>query len=320
MNNKGENYGTLIILFYIFYTPKKAFSDMVRRCNKVGVRIYVDAVINHMTGNSVKGNGTGGSAFDANKKDYPAVPYTANDFNDKSTCHSQTGNIDDYANANQVRNCELSGLRDLDQGKENVRQKIANYLNKLIMLGVAGFRIDASKHMWPGDLTAILGRLNNLPTKLGFKPGSKPFIVQEVIDLGSEPIKGSDYFDNGRVTEFKYGMNLAEVFRKLKNQKLKWLQNFGEAWAMYSDKNAFVFVENHDNERGHGAGGENILTFRVSRLYKMAQAFMLAWPYGVTRIMSSYSWDQNFQGGKDKNDWVPKMSRKINTSKYLGLI
>ncbi|KAK9680355.1 hypothetical protein QE152_g39150 [Popillia japonica] len=27
------------------------FSDMVRRCNNVGVRIYVDVVINHMTGN-----------------------------------------------------------------------------------------------------------------------------------------------------------------------------------------------------------------------------------------------------------------------------
>jgi pullulanase/glycogen debranching enzyme len=27
---------------------RAAFTDMIRRCNAVGVRIYVDAVINHM--------------------------------------------------------------------------------------------------------------------------------------------------------------------------------------------------------------------------------------------------------------------------------
>jgi len=31
------------------------FKDMVHRCNKVGVRIYVDIVINHMTGSGLKG-------------------------------------------------------------------------------------------------------------------------------------------------------------------------------------------------------------------------------------------------------------------------
>lgn len=36
---------------------ENAFRDMVRRCNNVGVRIYVDAVVNHMaaggTGNTI---------------------------------------------------------------------------------------------------------------------------------------------------------------------------------------------------------------------------------------------------------------------------
>jgi alpha-amylase len=31
------------------------FKDMVKRCNKVGVRVYVDIVINHMTGAGLKG-------------------------------------------------------------------------------------------------------------------------------------------------------------------------------------------------------------------------------------------------------------------------
>ncbi len=36
----------------------------------------------------------------------------------------------------------------------------------------------------------------------------------------------------------------------------------------------------------------------------MAVAFMLAHPYGVARVMSSYYWEQNFEGGSDTNDWV----------------
>src|SRR3989442_202792 len=111
---------------------EEEFAEMVTRCNKVGVRIYVDAVINHMTGNDIKGKGTGGSEFDAVKKSYPDAGYTEEDFNGKSGCATKSGTIEDYSNADQVRNCELSGLRDLNQGKENVRRKIAWYMNKLI--------------------------------------------------------------------------------------------------------------------------------------------------------------------------------------------
>lgn len=50
-------------------------------------------------------------------------------------------------------------LADLDQGKEYVRGKIADYMNHLLDIGVAGFRVDAAKHMWPGDMANIFGRL-----------------------------------------------------------------------------------------------------------------------------------------------------------------
>ena len=62
--------------------------------------------------------------------------------------------------------------------------------------------------------------------------------------------------------------------------------------------NALVFVDNHDNQRGHGAGGASIVTFWDSRLYKMAVAYMLAHPYGVTRVMSSFRWNRHIVNGK----------------------
>jgi len=76
------------------------------------------------------------------------------------------------------------GLKDLAQSSDYVRGKIADMLNRLVDMGLAGFRVDAAKHMWPGDMENILSRLNNLNTDHGFAPGTRPFIVQEVIDLG----------------------------------------------------------------------------------------------------------------------------------------
>lgn len=58
---------------------REQFASMVSRCNAVGVRIYVDAVINHMSATS--GVGTGGAASNPGTRDFPAVPYSASDFN-----------------------------------------------------------------------------------------------------------------------------------------------------------------------------------------------------------------------------------------------
>ena len=79
---------------------------MVSRCKAVGVNIYVDAVINHMCGAGGSGTGTGGSSFNANSESFPGVPYSNLDFND-ANCHSKSGDIENYGDANQVRNCKL---------------------------------------------------------------------------------------------------------------------------------------------------------------------------------------------------------------------
>jgi alpha-amylase len=170
------------------------------------------------------------------------------------------------------------------------------------IIALPGYRLDAAKHMWPGDISAILGKTKNS------KHGGKPFVFQEVIDLyGSEAIKASDYDHLGTVTEFKFGeyimhswslvplkystqssplpdklhhllmeerivqietfvlgLKMGEIF--LTNQvKLKDLRGFGESWGMLAGDKALVFVDNHDNQRGHGGGG-NIITFKDSRV------------------------------------------------------
>ncbi|ELU03285.1 hypothetical protein CAPTEDRAFT_136407 [Capitella teleta] len=280
------------------------FADMVKRCNAAQVRIYVDAVINHMSA-SGHGVGTGGSAYNTMNMSYAGVPYSALDFN--YNCE-----INNYNDINQVRNCKLVGLQDLALSKRYVREKIADYLNDLISLGVAGFRVDACKHMWPGDIEAIYSLLQPLNITW-FGPGTKPFVFNEVIDKGGGVISASEYTHLGRVTEFRFCDEVGKAFRR--QFMLKNLRTIGEAWAMLPSDKALVFVDNHDNQRGHGGGGSTILTFHNPREYKMAVAFMLAHPYGFTRIMSSHVW--NISHGQQ--DWMGPPSYDNDTTKTVTL-
>ena len=53
----------------------------------------------------------------------------------------------------------LTGLVDLNTEKDNVQQRIADYLTDLLSIGFSGFRVDAAKHIQPPDLAAIFGKL-----------------------------------------------------------------------------------------------------------------------------------------------------------------
>ncbi|XP_076082685.1 alpha-amylase-like [Mytilus galloprovincialis] len=289
------------------------FTDMVQRCNKANVRIYVDAVINHMTGAGGHGTGTGGSHWNGGAMSYPGVPFSSWDFNGNRECHSGDLNIHNYGNKEEVRNCRLVSLTDLKLGKEYVRSKIAEYMNHLISIGVAGFRMDAAKHMWPGDLQAIYGKLHGLNSK--YFPGSpRPFIFQEVIDMGGEAISASEYTGFARVTNFIYGIKLAQVFRR--QNAAKYLRNWGRPWNMPSSNDVVVFIDNHDNQRGHGGGG-GVLTHSDPKRYKMATAFMLAHPYGFTRVMSSFSFGSSDDGPPHNGDMSTK-SVNLGTKTICG--
>ncbi|XP_076446342.1 uncharacterized protein LOC143283850 [Babylonia areolata] len=266
------------------------FADMVARCNAVGVRIFVDVQLNHMTGTERSGTGIAGTPFTGSSLDYPGVPFAAHNFNTASSCPSGDGHIHNYGDAQEVRNCQLLTLSDLDQSQPEVQQKQAEFLNHMLSLGVAGFRLDASKHMWPRDLNLIEGLVNDTVF------GGRPFFIHEVIDFGDGAIRGTEYTDLGYVTEFRYGGSIVHGL-----QDWGYLQRIGSS-GMLDPGHALVFVDNHDNQRGHGAGG-NMLTFRSPQDYMLAQAFTLAWNYGLPRVMSSYRFTSPDDGPPHEADF-----------------
>ncbi|OXU24746.1 hypothetical protein TSAR_000075 [Trichomalopsis sarcophagae] len=284
---------------------EEEFRSMVKRCNQVGVRIYVDILLNHMSGNHENARGTGGSKADTFELHYPGVPYNRTNFH--KIC-----SVNNYQDAENVRNCELVGLHDLDQSQEYVRDKIATMLNKAVDAGVAGFRVDAAKHMYPKDLEIIYSRVKNLSVEHGFPSNSRPFIFQEVIDYGGEAVSKYEYNELAAVTEFKFGSELSNAF--VGRNKLKWLANWGEAWGLLPRSDALVFIDNHDTQRSNG---DTPITYKNSKLYKMAVAFMLAHPYGIPRVMSSFEFS-DFENGPPADSKGNIISPKINEDNTCG--
>ncbi|XP_001653284.2 alpha-amylase A [Aedes aegypti] len=262
------------------------FALMVRRCNAVGVRIYADVVLNHMAVNTLYGGGAG-SLADANTLAYPAVPYNSSDFN--TDCQ-----INEQSNPIELRDCRVYGLPDLNQRSEWVRDRIVNLLNKFIVYGVAGFHVDAVKHMWSGDLQVIYSRLANLAQDHGFSANTRPFIIQDVVDISDDGVSKFEYTSLGTITEYRFSETIGSIFGG--QQRLASLINWGQPWGFPSSERTLVFVDNQVNQRNHGAGNRHVLTYKDGKHYVMAVAFMLAHPYGIPRIMSSYAFNNDDHG------------------------
>lgn len=292
---------------------EKALKAMVKKCNDNNVRVYIDIILNHMTGGFV-GNGTAGSPFDGNAKDYPGVPFTAQHFNSKEKCGTASGGIenidpkskaDPYSDPHISRYCELAGLKDLDQFNPYVREKQIEFLNKLIDMGVAGFRVDAAKHMFPETIKQTMDALKPMPPKFGFN--AKPFVYHETA-TGGEPETGifsKDYTIVGKPINFRYMHNMRDIIRKDARQKLSYARNYGMGWGFIPDEDSVPIVDNHDAQRTF-IGPDNLqgLSFRHDKMMKMANAFMLGWPYGhQVKVMSSYRWPIEVQDGDDINKW-----------------
>jgi alpha-amylase len=256
------------------------FVDMCARCNAVGVAVIADAVINHMAASpSGTAYGTAGTAFYGRAFE----PYSY----DPSLMHHLSGNensncaVTNYNDANNVQQCDLVGLVDLDTENPTVSQRIGDYLTELVNAGVGGLRLDAAKHIKPASVAAFLA-----------KGPAGLYNFQEVIYGAGEPITPEQYVANGEVTEFRYGTNLYDNFHEGVKNKMIYMSTFGEAWGMLPSGDAVAFTDNHDTQRT----SSNVLTYKNGQYYNLANYFMLAHPYGHPSVMSSYYFTDNDAG------------------------
>lgn len=257
------------------------FKEMVDRCRGAGVKVYVDAVINHMTG---QGNiSYGGVRYE--HFEYPGLYSGADDFHQRGTncTTSSTGGIEDFNNLLQVTKCELLGLADLRTGSEEVRTKVADYLNTLISYGVSGFRVDAAKHIAREDLAAIRSKLNRTAD------GTRPFFAVEVFGGGPGVLAPHAYQSVGTPLGLDGVKQLRDAFKSYPAEhigSIATLKIFGEGSGLTSSGNTLSFVQNHDTERNGDA-----LSYKDGARNVLAHYYLLGYGYGRPQVYSSFTWD-----------------------------
>jgi alpha-amylase len=190
---------------------REELQSLINTCRSLGVRVYVDMVLNHMVGagndllehrnpnGCVKwGNKTSSapedraSPFYTHAYTYQYNPNTGeppsqefpNAFlgPDDFHCDRILGSWSDLFILN---NGWLVGLTDIHTGKDNVRERQAAYLVELLSMGVSGFRVDAAKHMSPQDISAVFKKVQ---TKMGGQLPDDFFAWLEVLTGGESGV------------------------------------------------------------------------------------------------------------------------------------
>lgn len=159
---------------------EKQLKDMIKRCNTAKIRVYIELVLNHMAAERDI-VGTGGSLADGEMLMYPAVKYNASDFHEPC-------DIENFSNVDQIRQCQLPGMPDLNQDRAFVQNAQLDLMNRLVDIGAAGFFISSAEYIDPKHLKQMFSKVTDLNTIFDFPTESRPFTILEVIDNGKGPI------------------------------------------------------------------------------------------------------------------------------------
>jgi len=210
------------------------FKALCTEANKYGIKIIVDAVLNHVAEGNYPGSWS--DMVDPSLK--------------RSELYHNQGAIDNYSDRYQVTQKNMGGLPDLATQRTDAQDMHINFLNACIDAGAGGFRFDAAKHIetnkgedagkpWAGNYwDRVLGSLKNKDSL---------YLFGEVLpDRGDNEQAYLTYFD---ITAHGYGGQLRHAVTS------KNLTGLGTIWhydtALDSNK-SFVYVENHDDYE-HGA-------------------------------------------------------------------
>jgi alpha-amylase len=224
---------------------EQSLRSLIRTAHRQRLKILVDVVLNHM----------------ANYADLPKTfnypRFSAQDFHPQSCI--------DYRDRRSVTqgwlNCDLP---DLNTRSDYVRQEAKNYLNKLLALGVDGFRFDATKHIEPDYFKAIL---------LGV-PAQK-FVYGEVI--GETLAESNEYTGIFPISDFHLLRTMIAAFSL--GGDLRSLINPATQQKALPGTQAIVFANNHDLQEGQLG-----MQFATELDKQLANAFVLAQRAGIPFI------------------------------------
>lgn len=164
---------------------KEEFTEMCKVAHEYGIKVIVDAVVNHTTGDK--------SAISDNIKSIENPFHTM-------------GDITDYNNRKQMTQGVLLGLTDLNTQNKDIQQYILKYLKECVECGADGFRYDAARHIeLDSDDKEFASDFWNVVLENGSK-----FQYGEVLQGGAERITAYSKIMN--VTAPNYGEHIRQAF------------------------------------------------------------------------------------------------------------
>jgi glycosidase len=260
------------------YGTMDDFKEFMAECNSRGIKVIIDMVINHTSSEHpwfveatdyLKNLGDG----EPDPNECPYINYY-NFSREKSTiCNTQVPGTDWYYEARF-----WSGMPDLNLANEDLRLEFKKIAEYWMDLGVGGFRMDAAKEFYSGNITANVEVLTWFNTMVKeYNPDA--YIVAEVWSDVDEYAK---YYESGidSLFDFEFADNGGIIANVVKGTSTNTnASTYGKSVAALSDKfSAFnedyidaPFYTNHDLARSAGYySGEN----RVSQT-KIAGALNL---------------------------------------------
>uniref|UniRef100_H3DBM7 alpha-amylase n=1 Tax=Tetraodon nigroviridis TaxID=99883 RepID=H3DBM7_TETNG len=292
--------------------------DMITRCNNVGVNSHYDAVcepIYYQTNMVIFRNVVNGQ---------PHSNWWDNNSNQVAFGRGNRGFIvfnNDDCNV-YVKKCSWHLFLKKDLNRLYFQSKVVEFIGKMSLdRDSCPFSVRLLTPLLQKPILGLCGTIYLLESHW-FSKGVKEYNTLPISNTEGHPLS-TCLSGAGQISLLSASASWVQmaslVFRKWNNEKLMYTKNWGEGWGFMPNGNAVVFIDNHDNQRGHGAGGAAIVTFWESRLQKMAVAYMLAHPYGVTRVMSSFRWNRHIVNGKDQNDWMGPPSHPDGSTKSVPI-
>ncbi|WP_165369746.1 Ig-like domain-containing protein [Bifidobacterium pseudolongum] len=204
---------------------------MTAEAHKYGIRIIVDAVINHFTAdwNGIEDSWRNSSNF-----------HTRSEGN----C-GDNGTAIDYSKRWQVTHCHLLGLWDLNTENQNVANRMQAFLKQAVADGVDGFRYDAAKHIeLPNEFGTYSPYFDTILNNGAQYQYGEVLQGDNGLNAPAYPALFAKYSSNGggnTGSKFGYAIRNAVQWKSLNAGNLGSLQGDG-----VRDNQLVTWVESHD--------------------------------------------------------------------------
>jgi len=223
---------------YIVGTENE-FKSLCSEARKYGIKIIVDAVLNHMT-------------TDINN--------CVGEWKDPKWYHEPRG-IDNWGDRYHVTQRDLVGLRDINTQNPEYYQRVLSMLKRIVNDGASGFRYDTAKHIELPDDPDYGSEF--WPTVLD---NGSEFQYGEL--LQDETSRDQDYARYMRITASNYGKNIISAVDSNDFSVNRVLQYDGNV----KPSKLVTWVESHDNY----ANDDKFSVYLTNDKIKLAWALLAA--------------------------------------------